>query len=128
MDRIGTARWSAESVKIAIRQGQVQAVTIIIQSPIRGPNAPACPKVYTILRGIVDLTLQMPMGYEEGTFEVKIIGKKNTTEYKVSTPLQGGLLLVQSRVDFSAFDPGAYQLTIAKIGESAKYTVPLNLE
>ena len=70
----------------------------------------------------------MPMGYEEGTFEVKIIGKKNTTEYKVSTQLQGGLLLVQSRVDFSAFDPGSYQLTIAKIGESAKYTVHLNLE
>jgi hypothetical protein len=106
----------------------VHTATIIILSPIRGTAPQTLSKVYMLPRAIVDLTLQMPVGYQDGLFEVQISGKKNKTEYKVNAKLQGGLIRIQSRVDLSAFEPGLYQLTVTKIGESAKYSVPLKLE
>jgi len=106
----------------------VHAVTITIQSPTRGPITPTAPRVYTLPRGIVDLTLEMPMGYGEGTFKVQISGKKSKLEYRVNAHSQGGLIRIQSRVDFSAFEPGPYQLTVGKLEESAKYAVPLQID
>jgi hypothetical protein len=70
----------------------------------------------------------MPVGYQDGTFEIQISGKKNKTQYRVNAQLQEGLLRIKSRVDLSGFEPGSYQLTVTKIGESAKYTVPLQIE
>jgi len=106
----------------------VHTATIIIESPIRGITPQAPTKVYSLPRAIVDLTLQMPVGYQDGIFEVQISGKKSKSEYKVNAQLQEGLLRIQSRIDFSGFEPGSYQLTVTKIGEGAKYSVLLKLE
>jgi len=106
----------------------VHAATIVLQSPIRGTNPQTSPKRYTLPRGLVDLTLQMPVGYQDGLFEVQISGKKSKIEHRVNPQLKEGLLRIESRIDLSGFEPGPCQLTVTKIGESAKYAALLRID
>jgi hypothetical protein len=70
----------------------------------------------------------MPVGYQDGLFEVQISGKKSKIEHRVNPQLKEGLLRIESRIDLSGFEPGPCQLTVTKIGESAKYAALLRID
>ena len=69
-------------------------------------------------KGRLKLTIYLPIGSEEGNYEVRILGRQNQVlmTAKGKAEMQGHLNVLTVEADTSAFEAGSHRLAIREVG------------
>jgi hypothetical protein len=69
-------------------------------------------------KGRLELSIYLPIGSEEGNYEVRILGRQNQVlmTAKRKAGMQGHLNVLTVEADTSAFEAGSYILAIREVG------------
>jgi hypothetical protein len=94
---------------------QYQAVLDMRDRPVsRGEGTQAAPAL-ALQRGLVNLTVHLPIGLEPGNYEVRLVRDLNSTPVFVASEqarYQDQKVSLQLRMDLSKADPGRYMLFV----------------
>ncbi len=89
------------------------AIDLTSASPVRGTSEQPAKREITVPQETLDLSVQLPIGSEEGAYEVSLRSGPNVLWSQVAqAKLSEHVVRLTTRVDFRPFSPGRYELTV----------------
>jgi hypothetical protein len=97
-------------------------------SPTRGVEPPEAGAVLTLRRGRLGITVQLPVGSEEGAYDVAVMLSGRVLQSGQGTArAQDSVMVLTVRMDLRSLGPGRYAFGVRRVG-SAWQEYPLRLD
>jgi hypothetical protein len=97
-------------------------------SPTRGEEPPEAGAVLTLRRGRLGITIQLPVGSEDGAYDVAVMLSGRVLQSGQGTArAQDSVMVLTVRMDLRSLGPGRYAFGVRRVG-SAWQEYPLRLD
>ncbi|MCC7241471.1 MAG: hypothetical protein IT180_06075 [Acidobacteria bacterium] len=100
----------------------VMQVTLDLRpySVTRSPTAPDAPPPLELPRGVVELTLLLPVGSEPGPYDVQVLdaGRRSLAVAQGEATIREFVTTVQIGFDLRSIPPANYELAVRRVGDS----------
>jgi hypothetical protein len=97
-------------------------------SPTRGEEPPEAGAVLTLRRGRLGITIQLPVGSEDGAYDVAVMLSGRVLQSGQGTARsQDSVMVLTVRMDLRSLGPGRYAFGVRRVG-SAWQEYPLRLD
>lgn len=96
-------------------------------SPVRGTSEQPAKREIQVPQDMLDLNIQLPIGSEEGAYELSLRSGPNVLWSQVAQAhLIAHVVRLKTRVDLRPFSPGKYELTVESAG-GLRFEQPIHL-